>query len=117
MANLKGLSCAHSYCFFRLSFWVFAGTAQAQSVIPLSEKGGLYAAYVVPRDDFDRVDVQLIVLSGGYDDPEPSGTAHLTEHLAAFSADATILRKPRERDIYATTYNVSTVYTNSGVTF
>jgi len=99
---------------FSLVFSVFAGTAHAQSVIALSEKGGLYAAYVVPRDDFDRVDVQLIVLSGAYDDPEPSGTAHLTEHLAAFSADATILRKPRERDIYASTYNVSTVYTNSG---
>ena len=100
---------------FSLFFLVFAGTVRAQSVIPLSEKGGLYAAYVVPSDDFDRVDVQLIVLSGAYDDPEPSGTAHLTEHLAAFSADATILRKPRERDIYATTHNVSTVYTNSGV--
>jgi zinc protease len=100
--------------FFSLLFLVFAGTAQAQSVIPISEKGGLYEAYVVPRDDFDRVDVQLIVLSGAYDDPEPSGTAHLTEHLAAFSADATILRKPRERDIYASTYNVSTIYTNSG---
>lgn len=101
---------------FLLSFSVLilGGTVQAQDVIPLPEKGGLHAAYVVPADDFERVDVQLIVLSGAYDDPEPSGTAHLTEHLAAFSADATVLRKPRERDIHAVTYNVSTVYTNSG---
>ncbi|EEE37261.1 putative protease [Rhodobacteraceae bacterium KLH11] len=101
--------------FLSLFFFVFSGPAQAQSVIPLSEKGGLHAAYVVPMLDVERVDVQLIVLSGAYDDPAPSGTAHLTEHLAAFSADATILRKPRERDIYASTYNVSTVYINSGV--
>ncbi len=95
-------------------FLVFGEAAQAQNVIPLSEKGGLHAAYVVPTDDFHRVDVQLIVLSGTYDDPDPSGTAHLTEHLAAFSADATILRRPRERDIHAIIDNVSTVYTNSG---
>lgn len=93
---------------------VSIGPVHAQSVIPLWEKGGLHAAYVVPRDDFDRVDVQLIVLSGSYDDPDPSGTAHLTEHLVAFSADAAVLRKPRERDVNARTYNVSTVYTNSG---
>jgi zinc protease len=102
------------FLFLLLAFGALAETVQAQSVIPLSDKGGLYAAYVVPRDDFDRVDVQLIVLSGAYDDPDPSGTAHLTEHLAAFSADATILRKPRERDVYATTHSVSTIYTNSG---
>ncbi|WP_299666242.1 insulinase family protein [uncultured Ruegeria sp.] len=101
--------------FFSLVFLVFTGTAQAQSIFPLSEKGGLHSAYVVPIGDSDRVDVQLIVLSGSYDDPEPSGTAHPTEHLAAYSADTTILRKPRERDITASTYNVSTVYTNSGV--
>lgn len=95
-------------------FLIYAGAIQAQEIIPLTEKGGLHAAYVVPTDDFDRVDVQLIVLSGAYDDPEPSGTAHLTEHLAAFSSDATILRKPRERDLQATTQNVATVYTNSG---
>lgn len=86
----------------------------AQNVIPLSEKGGLHAAYVVPTDDFDRVDVQLIVLSGTNDDPEPSGTAHLTEHLAAFSSDAAVLKEPRERDVHAKIDNVSTVYTNSG---
>ncbi len=101
--------------FLSIVFLIFSGSAQAQSIIPLAQKGGLHAAYVVPVDDFDRVDVQLIVLSGSYDDPDPSGTAHLTEHLAAFSADATILRKPRERDIYATTHNVATVYTNSGL--
>lgn len=96
-------------------FLTFGGTLSAQSVIPLWEKGGLHAAYVVPRDDLDRVDVQLIVLSGAYDDPDPSGTAHLTEHLAAFSADMTVLRRPRQRDVNATTTNVSTVYTNSGL--
>jgi zinc protease len=99
---------------FSIFLLVFGGMVQAQEVIPLTQKGGLHAAYVVPRDDLDRVDVQLIVLSGSYDDPEPSGTAHFTEHLAAFSADATIFRQPRERDLNATTYNVSTVYTNSG---
>ncbi|WP_238704894.1 M16 family metallopeptidase [Parasedimentitalea marina] len=95
-------------------FLITGGAGQAQSVIPLSEKGGLHAAYVVPTDVFDRVDVQLIVLSGAYDDPEASGTAHLTEHLAAFSSDTAILRQPRERDLNASTYDVSTVYTNSG---
>lgn len=94
-------------------FLAFCGTVHAQDVIPLLEKGGLHAAYVVPREDFDRVDVQLFILSGSYDDPGTSGTAHLTEHLAAFSSDATILRQPRERDLNAKTYNVSTVFTNS----
>ncbi|MEM7438039.1 MAG: insulinase family protein [Pseudomonadota bacterium] len=93
---------------------ILTTAAFAQSVIPLSDKGGLHAAYVVPRDDFERVDVQLIVLSGSYDDPGVSGIAHLTEHLVAFSADKTVLRRARERDLNATTYNVSTVYTNSG---
>ncbi|SLN54959.1 Peptidase M16 inactive domain protein [Roseovarius albus] len=101
--------------FYSLVFSAFAVTTQAQSAIPLSEKGGLHAAYVIPVTDVDYVDVQLIILSGAYDDPEPSGTAHLTEHLAAFSADSTVFRNPRARDIYASTYNVSTVYTNSGV--
>lgn len=101
---------------FVLSFFslILAGAVQAQDVTPLPEKGGLHAAYVVPTDAFERVDVQLIVLSGSFDDPDPSGTAHLTEHLAAFSSDATIFRNPRVRDIHATTYNVSTTYTNSG---
>ena len=63
---------------------VFGWEVQAQSVIPLSEKGGLHAAYVVPTDDFNRVDVQLIVLSGEYDDPATAGTAHLTEHPCRF---------------------------------
>ncbi len=106
----------HLVGFFQLLvFLIFCGTAQAQSVIPLSDKGGLHAAYVVPTDDFDRVDVQLIILSGAYDDPELSGTAHLTEHLAAFSSDFTVLRNPRARDIHATSHNASTVYTNSGM--
>lgn len=100
--------------FLLFVFLTFGGVVQAQSVIPLLEKGGLHAAYVVPRDDVDRIDVQLIVLSGAYDDPEPSGTAHFTEHLAALSSDATVLRQPRERDLNAQTHNVSTVYTNSG---
>ena len=72
--------------FSSLLFLMISGAVQAQSVIPLSNKGGLHAAYVVPTDVFNRIHVQLIVLSGAYDDPEPSGTAHLVEHLAAFSA-------------------------------
>lgn len=100
--------------FLSFVFLFLGGAAQAQSIIELSEKGGLHAAYVVPTEFFNRADVQLIVLSGTFDDPEPSGTAHLTEHLAAFSSDATVLRRPRERDIYATTQSVATVYTNSG---
>lgn len=92
-----------------------ATAVYAQDVISLEDKGGLHAAYVVPRDDFNRVDVQLIVLSGIYDDaPDLSGIAHLTEHLAAFSADRAVLRKARERDLNARIYNVATVYTNSG---
>ncbi|WP_298909583.1 insulinase family protein [uncultured Aliiroseovarius sp.] len=105
----------HVFKFFLSGLFIlFGGTLHAQDVIPLTDKGGLHAAYVVPTDVRDRVDVQLIVLSGAHDDPEPSGTAHLTEHLAAFSADATVLRQPRERDIHATIHNVATVYTNSG---
>ncbi len=100
--------------FLSFYFLIFAVAVQAQSVIELTDRGGLHAAYVVPTDDFNRVDVQLIVLSGMFDDPEPSGTAHLTEHLTAFSSDATVLSNPRERDINATTDSVSTVYTNSG---
>ena len=97
-----------------LAFSVLAKAAIAQPVMPLWEKGGLHAAYVVPRDDFNRVDVQLIVLSGANDDPQLSGIAHLTEHLAAFSSDNAVLRRARERDLNAVTHNVSTVYTNSG---
>ncbi|MBY5931492.1 insulinase family protein [Tateyamaria omphalii] len=97
-----------------LAIATFATAVAAQNVMPLWEKGGLHAAYVVPRDDFNRVDVQLIVLSGSYDDPALSGTAHLTEHLAAFSSDAAVLRRARERDLNAVTRSVSTVYTNSG---
>ncbi len=102
----------------RFFFAVFAlfcsAPASAQEVISLTDIGGLHAAYVVPRDDLDRIDVQLIVLSGTYDDPEVSGTAHFTEHLAAFSADATVLRQPRERDLFAKTTPVSSIYTNYG---
>lgn len=100
--------------FLWLCFFINSGAVQAQLVIPLLEKGALHAAYVVPTETFNRVDVQLIVLSGAFDDPDPSGTAHLTEHLAAFSADKAILRRPRARDLNATLYDVATVYTNSG---
>ncbi|MEP5153526.1 insulinase family protein [Planktotalea sp.] len=97
------------------AFALVLGTqAQAQEIISLNDIGGLHSAYVIPRDDLDRVDVQLIVLSGAYDDPYPSGTAHFTEHLAAFSADATVLRQPRTRDLFAKTTSVASVYTNSG---
>ncbi len=91
-----------------------ATTVSAQDVIPIEDRGGLHSAYVVPRDRFERVDVQLIVLSGNYDDPNLSGIAHLTEHLAAFSADRTVLRRARERDVNALIFDVATVYTNSG---
>ncbi|GGA14011.1 M16 family metallopeptidase [Neptunicoccus cionae] len=86
----------------------------AQEVIPLKNTGGLHSAYVVPRNDFNRVDVQVLVLSGSYDDPVVSGTAHFLEHLAAFSADTYVLRQPRERDLFAKTSAVATIYTNSG---
>ncbi|MEJ6710518.1 MAG: insulinase family protein [Amylibacter sp.] len=89
-------------------------TANSQDVIPLTDIGGLHSAYVVPRDKFNRVDVQLIVLSGSYDDDEVSGTAHFLEHLAAFSADTYVLREPRTRDLFAKTSSVATIYTNSG---
>lgn len=89
-------------------------SATAQDVIPLTDIGGLHSAYVVPREQFNRVDVQLLVLSGTYDDPVPSGTAHFLEHLAAFSADTYVLRQPRERDLFAKTTQVATIYTNSG---
>ncbi len=89
-------------------------SVHAQGVIPLKDIGGLHSAYVIPRDDFNRVDVQLIVLSGSYDDDEISGTAHFLEHLAAFSADTYVLREPRARDLNATTSSVATIYTNSG---
>ena len=86
----------------------------AQDVIPINDIGGLHSAYVVPRDKFNRVDVQLIVLSGSFDDDKISGTAHFLEHLAAFSADTYVLREPRARDLYAKTSSVATIYTNSG---
>ncbi|WP_069300361.1 M16 family metallopeptidase [Neptunicoccus sediminis] len=86
----------------------------AQEVIPLKNTGGLHSAYVVPRNDFNRVDVQVLVLSGSYDDDQVAGTAHFLEHLAAFSADTYVLRQPRERDLFAKTSAVATIYTNSG---
>ena len=96
-------------------FTLLTGPGQAQEVIEISDRGGLHAAYVVPVPEAGRVDVQLIVMSGTHDDPDPSGTAHLTEHLAAISADATILNTPRARDINASVSPVSTVFTNSGM--
>ncbi|MEM9108297.1 MAG: insulinase family protein [Pseudomonadota bacterium] len=97
-----------------IAFPALATAVFAQDVIPLKAKGGLHAAYVVPNDTYDRVDVQLIVLSGSYDDPGISGIGHLTEHLAAFSADDAVLRRARARDVNARIFNVSTLYTNSG---
>ncbi|MEM7241719.1 MAG: insulinase family protein [Pseudomonadota bacterium] len=89
-------------------------TAYAQEVIPLDELHGLHSAYVIPMPDTGRIDVQVIVLSGGYDEGDISGIAHYTEHLAALHSDTTVLREPRQRDLNAFTSNVSTVYTNSG---
>jgi len=106
---------------FRPAYLVLAGLlsissapTSAQDIFSVEDKGGLHGAYIVPIEDFNRVDVQLIVLSGAYDDPDPSGTAHLTEHLAAFSADAAVLDRARERDLNAATYDAATIYTNSG---
>lgn len=88
--------------------------AFAQTVIPLEETHGLYNAYVIPMEGRNRVDVQLVVLSGTYDEDEISGIAHYTEHLAALSSDTKVLQQPRQRDLNAFTSKVSTVYTNTG---
>ena len=88
--------------------------AFAQEVILLDELHGLHSAYVIPMPETNRIDVQVIVLSGGYDEGDLSGIAHYTEHLAALYSDTTVLREPRQRDLNAFTSNVSTVYTNSG---
>ena len=88
--------------------------AIAQDVILLDELHGLHSAYVIPIEDSGRVDIQVIVLSGGYDEGEISGMAHYVEHLAALYSDTTVLREPRQRDLNAFTSDVSTVYTNSG---
>jgi len=86
----------------------------AQTVIPLEETHGLYNAYVIPMEGRNRVDVQLVVLSGGNDEEEIAGIAHYTEHLAALYSDTKVLRQPRQRDLNAFTSQVSTVYQNSG---
>ena len=101
-------------CAFGLYLFANGNAGMAQKVVPLTDIGGLHSAYVVSRDTFDRVDVQVIVLSGSYDEEDVSGIAHFLEHLVAFSADKKVLRQPRARDIVASTYGVSTVYTNSG---
>jgi len=86
----------------------------AQTVIPLEETHGMFNAYVIPMEGRNRVDVQLIVLSGGNDEEEIAGIAHYTEHLAALYSDTKVLRQPRQRDLNAFTSQVSTVYQNSG---
>jgi len=88
--------------------------ATAQTVIPLSQPHGLYNAYVIPINDRNRVDVQLVVLSGTNDEDEIANIAHYTEHLAALSSDTAVLQEPRQRDLNAFTSKVSTVYQNSG---
>ena len=94
---------------FLLSFAI-----NAQEVIPLKHTYGLYNAYVIPIEDQSRIDIQLIILSGSYDEDKISGIAHYTEHLAALSSDAAVLQEPRQRDLNAFTSQVSTVYTNTG---
>lgn len=86
----------------------------AQEVIPLKNTHGLYNAYVIPIREQSRIDIQLVILSGSYDENEISGIAHYTEHLAALSSDAAVLQEPRQRDLNAFTSQVSTVYTNTG---
>jgi zinc protease len=97
-----------------LSALIFVSPAFAQTVIPLSEPHGLYNAYVIPMTDRNRVDVQLVVLSGTNDEDEIANIAHYTEHLAALSSDTAVLQEPRQRDLNAFTSSVSTVYGNSG---
>jgi zinc protease len=88
--------------------------AYAQQVIPLMETHGLYNAYVIPMTERNRVDVQLVVLSGTNDEDVIANVAHYTEHLAALSSDTAVLQEPRQRDLNAFTSKVSTVYGNSG---
>ena len=100
--------------FLSLSFFLLTFPVSAQKVIPLKNIHGLYNAYVIPIDDQARIDIQLIILSGSYDEDDISGIAHYTEHLAALSSDAAVLQEPRQRDLNAFTSQVSTVYTNTG---
>lgn len=87
--------------------------ATAQEVIELKNVGPLRGAYVIPIDRYSRADVQIIVLSGAYEESGADGTAHYTEHLVALSADQKIFGGFRTRDWNATTYPVSTVYWNA----
>lgn len=102
-----------TFFLFTLSFLLTFAVC-AQEVIPLKNTHGLYKAYVIPIKNQTRIDIQLIVLSGTYDEDEISGIAHYTEHLAALSSDAAVLQEPRQRDLNAFTSQVSTVYTNTG---
>lgn len=95
-------------------FVMLSNITNAQTVIPLSNTHGFYNAYVIPIDGRARIDVQLVVLSGTYDEDGVSGIAHYTEHLAALSSDTKVLQEPRQRDLNAFTSKVSTVYTNTG---
>ncbi|GLQ36075.1 hypothetical protein GCM10007939_23590 [Amylibacter marinus] len=88
--------------------------ALSQEVIELEDIAGLHSAYVIPIHERNRVDVQVIILSGTYDEGEVSGIAHYTEHLAALSADKAVLQQPRQRDLNASTSPISIVHTNSG---
>ena len=56
-------------------FTLLTGPGPAQEVIEIRDRGGLHAAYVVPVPEAGRVDVQLIVLSGTPDDPDPSAVS------------------------------------------
>ena len=40
----------------------------AQEVIPLKNTHGLYNAYVIPILGQSRIDIQLVILSGSYDE-------------------------------------------------
>lgn len=87
--------------------------AAAQQVIELKDVGPLRGAYVIPIDRYSRADVQLIVLSGAYEESGADGTAHYLEHLVALSADQKIFGGFRTRDWNATTYPVATAYWNA----
>lgn len=93
----------------------FAWPALAQ-VTRLDTVPGLQGAYLIPVKGAKRVDVQVVILSGTYDEAGPPGAAHLAEHYVALSADRKTFRRNTARDMNAQTFPISTVYTNGAQT-
>lgn len=92
---------------------ILSGMVRAQEVIRLEGISPLRGVYVVPISRYSRADVQLIVLSGTYEETGADGTAHFLEHLVALSADRRIFGGTRSRHWNATTYPVATIYWNA----